>query len=416
MKKLFTLLAVGIIISGCSDSGTDSSNPPNIQNYSQSDNLANIVGENLTSANLRFALESFQKLIDLEPSNSNIFFSPLSLSIALAMTYNGAQSETHVAMRNTLEFQDMDLAEVNRHFSYLIQSLENCDDQATLELANSIWIHDTFPVKPDFIQRNQDHYFSEVATLNFGAPEAVDIINGWIEEHTNGRITEMITYIDPREVMFLINALHFLADWTYQFDEGNTTEGRFNLLDGTDKEVAMMKNSGSIYTFYEDDNFAAVRMPYGRDVLAMYVFLPRPDYHIDEFINTLDAADYDTWINAFQRNNTTILKLPQFQLDYKIILNDVLSAMGIAFESYANFHGINDGPLWISRVIQKTFIYVNEEGTEAAAATLVGMMSGVGPSPPINSFIVNRPFFFVIQDDRTGTILFMGKIVDPIYE
>ncbi len=411
------LLFVGIIFTGCSDSVTDSSNPPNSQKYSQSDDLARIVGENLTSANLRFALRSFQTLVDLEPSDSNIFFSPLSLSIALAMTYNGAQGETHVAMRNTLEFQDMDLEEVNRQFSYLIQSLENCDDHSILELANSIWIHSAFPVKPDFIQRNQDHYFSEVANLDFGDPETIDIINGWIEEHTNGRITEMITYIDPLEVMFLINALYFLADWTYQFDADSTKADRFNLLDGTDKEVAMMKNSGSKYTFYEDYDFAAVRMPYGRDVLAMYVFLPRTDYHIDEFINALDAADYDTWINAFQRNNTTILKLPQFRMDYGKELKDVLSAlgMGIAFDVNANFHDINNGPLWISRVIQKTFIYVHEEGTEAAAATAVALMCGLEPTPP-TSFIVNRPFFFVIQDDRTGTILFMGKIVDPIYE
>lgn len=418
MKKLFTLLLIGIIIGGCSDNITDSNNSSSIQQYAQSDDFARNVGENLTSANLRFAIKSFQKLVDLEPSNSNIFFSPLSLSIALAMTYNGAQGQTYEAMRNTLEFQDMELLEVNRQFSNLIQSLENCDVDAILELANSIWIHNTYPVKPNFIQRNQDYFFSEVANLDFRASEAIDIINGWVEEQTNGQITEMITNIDPLEVMFLINALYFLADWTYQFDSGNTKAGCFYLLDGTDKDVAMMKNPGSHYTYYEDENCTAVRMPYGRDVLAMYVFLPYPDNHIDDFINGLNATDYDTWMNAFQRNNTAILKIPQFRMDYGKELSDVLRVlgMGIAFSGGANFHGISDELLLISRVIQKTFVYVHEEGTEAAAATLVGLMCGAGPSPPINSFIVNRPFFFVIQDDRSGTILFMGKIVDPVYE
>ncbi len=422
MQKLYIcLILIGILILGCSNKTTSPGNGNN-NDYSKVDSLAYSVDEELTSANLKFALKVFNK-IEEQNSDENIFISPLSLSIALAMTYNGALEETYEAMSTTLEFQNMSLDKVNEEFLKLIKSLQACDSNVELSIANSIWIRDGFPVKPGFIERNENFYLSQVSNLDFNLPNAPDIINNWVEENTNGKITDLIQQISPLEVMFLINALYFKGQWKFQFDEADTEEDIFHLSDGTTKIVLMMKSSGKDYKYYFDDNFSAVRMPYGRDKISMYVFLPKGEYNLDDFIASIDAENWNNWMNSFDSLSNIFeyeedyecfeFNLPKFKLEYEKELNDALKALGmeIAFTDYANFGEISEGPLWINYVKQKAFIEINEQGSEAAAATVVSMSYG---SPP--DFIVNRPFFFVIRDDRSGTILFMGKILDPSYE
>ncbi|MCK4357945.1 MAG: serpin family protein [Candidatus Cloacimonetes bacterium] len=421
-KFCVSLILIGILILGCSSKTTSPGNGNN-DDYSKVDSLAYSVDEELTSANLKFALKIFNK-IEEQNSNENIFISPLSLSIALAMTYNGALEGTYEAMSTTLEFQNMSLDEVNEEFLKLIKSLQRCDSKVELSIANSIWIRDGFPVKPDFIERNENFYLSQVSNLDFNLPNAPDIINTWVEENTNGKITDLIQQISPDEMMFLINALYFKGQWKFQFDEADTEEDIFHLSDETTKTVLMMKSSGKDYKYYFDNNFSAVRMPYGRDKVSMYVFLPGGEYNLDDFIASIDAENWNNWMNSFdslanifeyeEEYECFEFGLPKFKLEYEKELNDALIAlgMGIAFNPSANFGGMSDvKPLWINYVKQKAFIEVNEQGSEAAAATVVSMTSGIPPN-----FIVNRPFFFVIRDDRSETILFMGKILDPSYE
>lgn len=423
MRKIYlTLILSGIFIIGCSY--LTSPDNGNNDNYEKVDSLAYAVDEELTSANLRFALKVFNEIEEQYPAE-NIFISPLSLSIALAMTYNGALEETYEAMCATLEFQDMSLDKVNKEFLNLIKSLQECDSKVELSIANSIWIRDDYPVKPDFIERNENFYLSQVSNLNFASPNAPDIINNWVKENTNGRITDLIQEISEDEVMFLLNALYFKGEWKFRFDEDDTEEGTFHLPDGTTKTVLMMKNSGKDYKYYFDDNFRAVRMPYGRDKIAMYVFLPDQGYNLDDFIASIEVENWNNWMNSFDDLSNILgdyeyeyfqFRLPKFTLEYEKKLNDVLIAlgMGIAFDPFAaNFRGMCDYPHnpWIDYVKQKAFIEVNEQGSEAAAATVVSMAECVTPN-----FIVDRPFFFVIRDDRSETILFMGKMLDPSYE
>ena len=422
MKRILFILPLLTLAFGCS---TDNVTDPAEIYYAESDNYASQVGAELKDANLEFALESFRELAAEEDANEDIFYSPLSASIALSMTYNGAEEETAEAMADALGFDNMTLETVNSQYYNLIKSLESSDVEVTMNIANSIWIKEGFPVLDDFIQRNEDYYLSQVTSLPFDL-QAVDIINDWVSENTQGMIPEIITAQDLYCVMFLINALYFKGEWSFGFDPDDTENGDFRIWDGTDKTVQMMKNSGLDYNYLIENDFQAVRLPYGREVMSMYIFMPGYGDELDDFIAGITPPQWNDWIASFQSPYDIYgvpefeggnFRMPKFKASYQKELEDVLTSlgMGLAFTGGADFSGIcSELPLFISFVRQKAVIEVNEEGSEAAAATVVGMEQGV--SPPVFSFSVNRPFFFVIRDDRTETILFMGKIVDPKYD
>lgn len=415
MLKLYALfLIIGLCVFACSHDITAPTNET-IDNHAKADALASSIDEEFISSNLKFAIKVFHK-IEEQDSHENIFISPLSLSIALAMAYNGSLGETQKAMANTLEFRNILLNMVNDEYSKLIRSLQNYDASVQVSISNSIWINDNFPVKKDFVGRNEDYFFAKVANLDFSLTNAADIINSWIEQNTNGKISDVITIIDPSDIMFIINALYFKGDWKFQFDEANTEEDNFYLSNGTTKKVPMMSNGGLDYTYYFANSFSAVRMPYGRDIISMYIFLPNYGYELGDLFTNLKIDNWNNWMTSFdslpEPDPRFVFKLPKFKLEYEKNFNEMLKAlgMGIAFTSSANFGGISDNSIWIGYVKQKAFIEVNEKGSEAAAVTVISV---VRSEPP--GFIVNRPFFFTIRDDRSGTILFMGKILEPIY-
>ncbi len=274
MKKplVFTpLLLIILLISACNSNNTTSTDDENLT----PDEHASLVSNEFVQANNAFAFSVFQKTMESHP-DENINISPLSLSIALAMTYNGAQNETANQMAATLNYHNFDLEELNQEYSHLMQSLENCDSTIQLDLANSIWIRDTFPVYTDFIETNQTHYLAEIFTAPFNDLTVIEI-NNWVENNTNGFITEMISTIQLDEMMFLINALYFKGDWTYSFDPEETGEGSFRQENGTLITVQKMRSNGQDFTYYFGDNLSICRMPYGDDKLAMYILLPSDD-------------------------------------------------------------------------------------------------------------------------------------------
>jgi serine protease inhibitor len=383
--------------------------------YAASDEKAFSADKALVSANTKFAFNLFKELA-AEDKNVNIFISPLSISTALAMTYNGAEGTTKDAMAKTLEFGNMSLEKVNQEYLNLIESLENADEQVKLMIGNSIWMKQEFEsfVNSSFMDRVESFYNSEAFTRDFGDPQTINEINGWVDEKTDGKIDEMIQEIDPEIVMFLINAIYFKGDWVIEFDESKTQKQDFYLSEGTTVQVDMMSTSGN-FSFYRGENFQAVRLPYGRDKIAMYIFLPDEGVSLDSFIAGLSPNTHEEYLSGFEPMNL-IVNLPKFQVEYGVKrLNSVLEklGMGIAFSpSQANFNGIAslpEGNLFIDYVDHKAVVKVDEKGTEAAAATIVGIgLTSVSPG-----FVVNRPFFFEIRDDRSGSILFMGKILNP---
>ena len=365
----------------------------------------------LSEANAKFGFKLLTELYNQKP-NKNVFISPLSISIALTMTYNGARGATKQAMAKTLEIEGLDLGAVNQASAELREIIESADPQIELAIANSIWIRNTFDVvNPDFLDRNDRFFGAEIASLDFDDPQTVETINQWVNRNTQGKIQKILGEIEEHEVMFLINAIYFKGGWKGKFDASKTQDGVFHLLDGGEKQVPMMSHTCN-YSYFERGDFRAVGLPYGEGRVSMYIFLPEHSSNLDEFLADLNAENWENWLSRFWNERDLRLIMPRFRLEYEMLLNDALKALGmeIAFIPFvANLEGI--APLlFIEKVIHKTFLEVNEEGTEAAAVTLVSPPPASSPGP----FIVNRPFFFAIHDNWTNTILFMGIVVEPM--
>ncbi len=378
----------------------------------ESDEIAGSADKNLVDANTGFGFNIFKELTS-EDKDQNVFISPLSILLALAMTYNGAVGDTNLAMAEALQFKGFDLEELNSGFRDLLVSIKNADSDIELAIANSIWYKLGYSVNEDFIDRNKKYFSSEVNEIDFTAPEALDTINGWIKDATKDKIEKMLTGIPPDAVMYLINAIYFKGNWTYPFNEDLTTDDDFYLLDGTTKKVPMMKQEEN-FGYYDGDSFSAVKLPYGEEKMAMYIILPDEGVSLDSVIESLDADSWSEIKESFYGKRVSLV-MPKYKMEYGIkLLNDALInlGMGIAFRAGADFSGIAP-EIFISRVLHKAVIEVNEKGSEAAAATVVEMVESAIAPEEIVQFIVNRPFFFVIADDRSGSILFMGKVVEP---
>ena len=363
----------------------------------------------VASANTVFGFKLLMDLQERQP-DANIMISPLSISIALTMTYNGAAVETQRAMAEVLEIEGLGIDTVNRSNATLRNSLENTDPKVEIAIANSIWSRQGVEFNPSFLDRNREFFEAEIGALNFNDPLALQVINGWVETNTNGKIKQIVQRINPGTLIFLINAIYFKGSWQKEFDKSATRDGIFHLSDGGKKRVQMMYRKGA-YPHFRGENFEAARLPYGDGKVSMYVFLPNRDSNLNDFIEQLNAENWSSWISQFQEvTDDSEMILPRFELEYEVKLNDALTAlgMGIAFGNGADFSGMGT-QLFISEVRHKTIIEVNEEGTEAAAVTAV---VGVKSLPP--AFRVDRPFFFAIHDDRTQTMLFMGIVTEPM--
>ena len=368
----------------------------------------------LVESDNKFGIKLFKEIVE-EEGDTNIFISPLSVSMALGMTYNGADGSTKEAMEKTLELSGLTTEDVNESYKNLINLLTQLDPKVEFDIANSIWYHDIWTPEKEFLDLCSQYFYAQVTGMDFSAPEAAEIINAWVDENTNGKIKEIVKNpIDPLIVMFLINAIYFKGAWTYQFDEDLTKDDWFYLADGSTVECKMMEQR-AIYDYYLDDDFVAVDMPYGDGKFSMTIFLPDWDKNVDDLIDRLDQENYDLWISSLATPDDSFdVYLPKFKLEYSLKLNKVLAAlgMGIALGPGADFSKMyRGGGVWIDEVIHKTFVEVNEEGTEAAAVTCVSMTSSLPQG--LTSFLVNRPFMFVIRESESGTVLFIGKIVNP---
>jgi serpin B len=384
--------------------------------YGNSDSKALSVNKSIVASNTDFAVRLLKEL-QSEQSGKDIFISPLSVSIALSMAYNGANSSTREAMGSVLGFSGMSDDAMNTGFQQLIESLLNVDKDVSLNIADSVWIRSDFAssVNPVFTNTLSNYFRSEVYSRPFDT-STVSEVNSWVNKETNGKISQLLDKIDSQDMMFLINAIYFKGGWVDKFDPTLTQSASFTTTDGTSVQVDMMSRGGS-YAYYGDDNVQVARLPYGRDKIAMYVFLPAEGSSLESFTTGLTGDSLDAYFSKLS-NTELALQLPKLKLDYgKVDLKDALTnlGMGVAFDSNsADFNRIADvrpEHLYIAFVDHKAVIEVNEQGTVAAAATNVGI--SVTSMPIRTSFIVNRPYMFVIRDDRSGTILFSGLISDP---
>jgi len=364
------------------------------------------------NADNRFAFKMFREVSTQEGANT--FFSPLSLNMALGMLYNGASGETRTEMAEVLGMAGFTETEINEFYQKISQALLKIDPLTEIGIANSIWYRNTWTIKQPFIDVNKKYFDAEVKALDFSKPDAANIINKWCADKTKDRIKEIIKNPIPGDVMmYLINALYFKSKWQFEFDKKNTKQDDFTKSDGKKIKVNMMEQTADL-PFYADQHLQAVEMPYGNQAFSMVAILPAYNKNIDELIEYLDNDTWKNVVNNLHKRNVG-LKLPRFKIECEMPLNEPVKNVGMQriFQFRQEFINIADADLRVSNIKQKTFVEVNEEGTEAAAVTVIEVVfSSIGPDTPI-PFFANRPFLYVIKEKSTGAILFIGRMDEP---
>ena len=364
-----------------------------------------------------FSFNFFKELY--AENEGNMFLSPYSVFVALAMTYEGAVNETAAEMAEVLSVE-----QDNESFHNYMKSLYdylNKNDEYNISTANALWIKENLQLLQDYLDVIQTYYGGNATEVDFSNPsEAADIINQWVENNTNGLIKDLIqsSNIDPfYTALILTNAIYFKGTWKIQFDPENTTERDFETCLGSIVDVPTMSlvETEDIFNYTETADLQILELPYTGDEISMMILLPK-NKDLDDIIDTLDNNEFAEWRDSLAETEVDIY-LPKFEMETSYGLKDTLIQMGLvnAFSSSADFSGITGGKdLSIDSVLHKAFVEVNEEGTEAAAATAVIMeLTGEGGSSRV-VFDADHPFIFLIQHRETGTILFMGKVCNPI--
>lgn len=364
-------------------------------------------GTDAEASGSSFAFGLFQDIAAYDESDI-VFISPLSASIALSMTAAGAEGATQEEMLRALGFGGLSVKDLNAYNRGIIDLLSSDPEGVELNVANSLWVSDQFTLKSRYIRTAGSEYSAMVSNLDFSDPASPSVINRWCAENTAGRIDKMIENIDPATQMYLLNALYFKGMWTTSFDAANTRKEIFH-GNRRDSEVEFMHRTAG-FPYYIGPEGALLELPYGEGSFVMDIFLPAEGVSAEEFASGLDGEALSTLTGLLQTDRIKVA-LPKFKAEYETSLNATLQRLGMraAFTPSADFSGMSKESLMISEVKQKTFIEVNEEGSEAAAVTSVAVMrTSLAPEPL--EFRVDRPFVFLIRERTSGTVLFLGLV------
>ncbi|NDP21939.1 MAG: serpin family protein [Paludibacter sp.] len=403
MKTTVYLLLVGLFTFGCTTQndplhpGEDAK--PIILKASQQQRVAQ---------DNEFALDLLKKTI-ADSKETNVFVSPLSVSIALGMAWNGANGETKTQMETALKMSGLSVEDINDYYKVMQTTLPTIDPTTKLSIANSLWYRTGFPVKTDFLKVNSDYFNTEVRELDFNQAWAVDTINNWCSRKTNKLIPTIIDDISSDAMLYLINAVYFKGIWRNKFDKKQTAESNFT-NDANKSVLVNMMYQKDTFKYTSDADAQYLDMPYGNKAFSMTVILPTETKTTADILNSLTVEKWNSTLTNMTEQQVFV-RLPRFKVENKFVLNDVLKTMGmpLAFSADdADFSKISTIKLFISAVIHKTYVTVDEEGTEAAAVTAIELINTSVPNYPV--FTVNKPFVFVIREQSTGVILFIGKI------
>jgi len=409
LRIFIPAIAVLLLLSGCEEEVPFAPAP-------QPPRELTALEKTVVQADNDFGLALFRQVVQDE-RDGNVFISPLSVSMALGMTLNGAAGSTKDAMEQTLGVTGMSTEAINDSYKGLLGMLTGMDPAVQLQIANSVWYRQEATFEADFIERLKTYFAAAVKGANFNLPDqAAATINAWVNQNTHGKIRQIISAsdIDSTTAMFLINATYFKGNWAKRFSPYATNKADFYLADGTTTTVDMMHLNWDL-EYFANDLFQAVDLPYGSGYFSMVVLLPKKDVPVGRIVSVLNADSLASWSDRFEQRGVD-LALPKFRLEYKKELEHALSAlgMGIAFSPQANFAGmVKKRKLFIDHVRHKASVEVNEEGTEAAAATSVqSNFTNLAYSSFI-AMVVNRPFVFAIRDRHSGAVLFIGRVLNP---
>ncbi len=425
MKKLYTLLTCILIAStllAACGAGASAQLVESKLNRETSPTVAEGDLQTLVDGNNAFAMDIYQSL---HSESGNLILSPFSISLALAMTYAGARGNTETQMADVLHFRQTQDA-THSAFNALDLKLENKPvnldkDQEPLKLniANAVWAEQTFPFLPEFL---------DIIAVNYGAGiHLADFVNNfnqerigintWVSDETEDKINDLLPdgSVSADTRMVLVNAIYFKADWLRKFDANSTYDSAFHLLDGTEITTPIMNEAMYSVPYIQGNGYQAIELAYAGETAAMDIILP-DEGNFEAFESSLNKDMYDEIVNGMQVTSSVAVSLPKFEFTKDFTLPDALSSMGMtdAFNpDAADFSGMTgDKDLFIGDVIHKAFVAVDEEGTEAAAATAVLMETTSAPMHDVY-FIVDRPFIFIIRDTVSGQVLFIGRVLNP---
>jgi serpin B len=411
-RPLVNLLGAFLLLAACSAPGE----PQEVQRIESLPRPLTGGELALADAGEAFAFDFLREVLREEDPAANIFVSPLSASMALGMALAGAEAGTFEAMRAALRLGGLGREQIGVSYRSFIDLLSGLDPAVRLEIGNSVWHRQDFALEDTYISEVERDFLARVAALDFNDAGAADVINSWVSEATDGLIDGIVDPpIDPLTMAFLINAIYFEGEWTLQFDPERTASGEFRRTDGSTVSVPFMSMSDGEFPYAQTPEYQAIELPYGGEAFAMTVVLPCEAIGIGAFVESLDA---EAWaeIVAGLGETELLVALPKFKLEYEKNLNDALKALGmeVAFDpAAADFSRMHRDALamqlHISRVKQKAFVDVDEEGTRAAAVTSVEI--GVTSAPPM--FRADRPFLFAIRERLSGALLFTGVVRDP---
>ncbi|HAH25186.1 MAG TPA: hypothetical protein DCL77_15750 [Prolixibacteraceae bacterium] len=406
MKRIISIISLTLVLFACNKTETE----PKVSDITANEKSAKII-----AADNQFGLELFQKVNASLTEPKNTMVSPLSVSLALAMVYNGTAGDTKSQMEQMLHKAGMTPEDLNQSYKDLVAGLISHDPKVELSISNAIYYRNTFNVKDNFITTNQNYYQAEVSGLDFtNTAEALQTVNGWVNTKTKGKIDKIINEVKPEDVMYLLNAIYFNGEWKYRFDAAKTMNLPFTKEDKTVIQVPTMSIENP-FNYYSDQSFQMLEMPYGSGKYSMLVFLPKGGKTTNDVISLLSPENVSSWLQKMTEQKKEVY-LPKFEFKFDDSLVDELKALGMtdAF-SNADLSGIAESvDLVVSEVMHKTYIKVDERGTEAAAVT--GITVGVTTAGPDPSFRADHPFVFAIREKDTQAILFIGKVMNPLLE
>jgi serpin B len=363
-----------------------------------------------------FPFKLYQQVAREKPKG-NVLISPFSVSTALSMTYSGSAGATKKALAKVLDFSNDGDDAVHNEAKKVLDSLSKPGGNTRLEIANGLFGDKKIQFKPPFLASCKQFFNANLRSLDFSKPETVTEINSWVSSNTHGKIPTIIDQIGANAVLYLINAIYFKGSWEHKFEKQNTEPASFTTASGASKNVQMMHQHRNDFQYLENNEFQAINLRYADKRLSLYVFLPKEGKTLEAFDAKFNQQNWNQWTGEFNKR-TGHLGLPRFKIDDKFELRKPLTdlGLGVAFDQgKAEFPDMANTNLFITKVIHKTFMEVNEEGTEAAAVTAIEMApTGMAMNPPKPfKMIVDRPFFVALHDKQTGKILFAGHITHP---
>jgi serpin B len=411
MKKLLYLLILVFVVTGCEKqkSNNQLSEPVKI--------TLNAPEQTLENSGKYFTFSLLSSVIEAENSEENISISPFSLNSVLAMAMNGASGDTKDSIKRAMGFGNLSDTEINTYFKKVKETVLITDQSAKIIIANSLWYKQEATIEIPFANINKTYFDSEIRPIDFSDQNNVNVINKWCSDNTNGLINNVIVSIKKEDFMYLINALYFKAPWQkgYAFEKDKTVFKPFSLPEGGSVQTKMMIAENDVL-HYSDANLSMISIPYGNGAFSMLLFLPAQNSDPVKTAAKLSEESYLNTIIAQSYKKRVRMEIPKFKFRYDVSLNDILKSRGMAIAYNpltADFsHAFSGVSLFISDVKQFNYINVDEEGTEAAAVTVITV--GITSIPQIQDFILNRPFLFAIRENTSGVILFAGKVGNPV--